>query len=99
MTEDKKPTKKALLEAFRAEMGKCSAMIEEDKPCEHWGVDRVDGKAYCGQHINSVYLAADVAQRKAIEKAEWRRREDRYIAWRSEHPSVWDASPPGWYDQ
>lgn len=93
MTE-KKITKKAALAAFRAQMGQCAQMLDEERQCPHWGIDRVNDRAYCGQHINTVYLAADKAHRDAAIKATWHQTNQRSLAWRQLHPSVWDAPPP-----
>lgn len=92
-TTEKKPTKKAQLALFRAQMGLCSAMIEEDKPCPHWGIGRVNDRAYCGAHIRSVYLAEDRVRREIARKAEIDGRIDAYMAWTAEHPSVLDRMP------
>jgi hypothetical protein len=90
---EKKPTKKALLEAFRAEMGRCSEMIEETRECPHWGIEKVNDRAYCGQHVRAVFLAADAARREAARRAEVDGRIDAYLAWTAVHPSVHDAMP------
>jgi len=90
---DKKPTKKALLEAFRAEMGKCSSLLDEDRACPHWGVEKVDGRAYCGQHVGSVYRAADEARRDAARKSASLALIDRALAWHAAHPSVHEPMP------
>lgn len=82
--------------ATRIAIGQCVSMLDEDRQCDHWGVDRVEGKAYCGQHINSVYLAADKARRDAEQAAEIAARVDAFMAWTALHPSVWDRMPIGW---
>ncbi len=70
-------------------------MVDETKQCPHWGVDRVEDRAYCGQHINSVYLATDRALRAARTKTEQETRIDAALAWHAQHPSVWDLLPTG----
>jgi hypothetical protein len=67
-------------------------MIEEDRPCSHWGIGTVDDRPYCGQHLNGVFLAADKARREADRKAEIDGRIDAYMARRLIHPSVWDTA-------
>lgn len=85
-------TSKAACErARREELGPCIAMLSEDRQCNHLATDKVDGRGYCGQHISSVYLAADNAARLAVKRAAVDARIDRYQQFVAEHPSVWDA--------
>jgi hypothetical protein len=87
-------TSKAACErARRVAIGQCSSMIDEARQCPHWGVDTVDGKGYCGQHVNSVYLAADRAKRDVARKAEMDGRIDRALQWHALHPSIHDPMP------
>lgn len=78
--------------AARIAIGQCSAMIDEDRPCAHWGIGTVEDKPYCGQHLNGVFLAADKAKREIARKAEVDARIDAYMARRRDHPSVWDTA-------
>lgn len=96
MPEPKKPTKKALLAAFRAEMGKCSSMIEETKECPNWGVEKVDDRAYCGQHVRAVFLAADKHRREVLAREAADARIDYALLWHRDHPSFSDLMPLGW---
>ena len=86
-------SKAACDKARRVAIGPCASMIAEDKPCPHWGIDKVNDKPYCGQHMNSVFLAADQARRDAARKAEIDARIDQFLLWTSAHPSVWEAMP------
>lgn len=87
-------TSKAKCEAARREaIGHCIAMLDENRQCPNWGTDTVDGRAYCGQHIRTVYLAANDAKRRAVAKAELDRMIDEALEWRRRHPSVWDPLP------
>lgn len=61
-------SKSACEKARRIAIGQCVSMISEEKQCPHWGTDTVDGRGYCGQHIGSVYRAADEASRAAQRK-------------------------------
>ncbi len=84
-------TIKACEAAKRLEMGKCVSMTGEDTQCDNWGIERIDDKAYCGQHVTSVYLKADRERRAAVHKALLDEKVTTYLAWRAEHPSVWDT--------
>jgi hypothetical protein len=84
-------SKKACEAATRLEMGHCVAMTGEDKQCDNWGLERVDDRAYCGQHANSVYLKADNERRAVARKAELDTRITAYLAWRAAHPSLHDT--------
>ena len=44
-------SKAACDKARKIAIGQCSAMLDELRQCPHWGIDRVDDRAYCGQHI------------------------------------------------
>ena len=66
---EKKPTKKALLEAQRAELGKCRALKEDGEPCAHWATERVGEVPYCGQHAGGFARRA-MEQARAAEKRE-----------------------------
>ena len=87
------PTKKACELARRAAMGQCTEMIDSKSdpyPCKNWAIDRIEGRGYCGQHIAAVARAADDRRRSQERRAQLDRNIDIYIAWRFEHPSVWD---------
>lgn len=87
-------TSKAACErARRAALGPCREMIDEDKSCKNLGTDEYDGKAYCGQHLNSAVLAADRVNREAKVRADRDGRADTFLAWVADHPSVWDMPP------
>ena len=86
-------SKAACEKGRRIAIGQCSSMLDEDRQCPNWGVDRVEDRPYCGQHIASVYLAADKASREARRKAEMNARADAAIAWHAGHPSIWDVMP------
>lgn len=90
-------TLKACNLARQIELGQCSEMIEkrgEPYPCPHWAVEQVAGRGYCGMHVGSVIRAEDERQRKAKIRAGMDSDIGRYLAWRQEHPSVWDRMPP-----
>jgi hypothetical protein len=84
-------TKKGCEANKRLEMGKCVAMTGESSQCDNWGIDRVEDKAYCGQHINSVLLKADNDRRAAKKRAELDGRIDLYLMHRAAHPSLHDT--------
>lgn len=82
--------------AARVAIGQCVSMIAEDRQCGNWGIDKVNDRPYCGQHLNSVFLAADAARREAARKEDIDQRVDTYMAWVALHPSVNDPMPKGW---
>lgn len=86
-------SKAACEKARRIAIGQCSAMLEETRQCPNWGVDRVDDRAYCGQHIGTVYRVADEARRTAEKREAMNARIDRALAFHRDHPSVWDRMP------
>lgn len=79
--------------ARRIAIGQCAAMIDETHECTHWGVDTVEGRAYCGQHLNSVYLAADRRRREETKKADLNARIDAYIEWTKTFPGFLEHMP------
>ena len=85
------PSIKACNEAKRLEMGKCVSMTGENDQCDNWGIERIEDRAYCGQHVTSVYLKADRERRAAAQKERLDAKVTTYLAWRAEHPSVWDS--------
>lgn len=89
-------SKAACDKAARIAIGQCVSMIEEDRQCAHWGIGKVDDRPYCGQHLNSVFLAADQAARAAARAADINRRIDIYLAWTALHPSFSERMPLGW---
>jgi hypothetical protein len=86
-------SKAACEKARRVAIGQCSSMLDENRQCDHWGIGTVDGKGYCGQHLNSVHLAAIEARRAKIMRDESDARIDAALAWHSEHPSVHEPMP------
>ena len=66
--------------AARIAIGQCSAMIEETRQCPHWGVDKVDDRPYCGQHLPSIFRAADESKREQARRDELAGRVDAYLA-------------------
>jgi hypothetical protein len=82
--------------AARIAIGQCVSMIDEDRQCSNWGVDRVDDRAYCGQHLRAVFLAADTERRETARKADVMARIDAYMAWTAAHPSISEPMPIGW---
>ncbi len=93
---EKKPTKQALLEARRAELGRCRAMTEKETECGNWGIDRVNDKAYCGQHLASIYLKEYEAQRRAAKREALNVEIDRFIAWQATYPAPGERMPADW---
>lgn len=89
-------SKAACDRAARIAMGQCSSMLGEDRQCPHWGLDKVDDRPYCGQHLTAVYLAADKRRREVAIREAQDARIDRFIAWRKDHASVWDLPPADW---
>lgn len=89
-------SKAACEKARRVALGQCSAMLDESRQCDHWGTDRVEERAYCGQHLRSVVMAADNARRTATARDAMNERIDRALAWHATHPSVWDPLPADW---
>lgn len=92
-------SKAACDKAQRVAMGQCASMIAEDRQCANWGLGRVENRPYCGQHLNSVYLAADEARRTATYHEAMNARIDRALLWHREHPSIHDRMPEGWMSQ
>jgi hypothetical protein len=86
-------SKVACEKARRIAIGQCASMLDEARQCPHWGIDTVEGAAYCGQHLSAVYLAADKARREKTRRDEMFARIDAALAWHAEHPSVWDTMP------
>jgi len=86
------PTKKACDLARKVALGQCSEMIgkSEPHPCPNWAIEKVGERGYCGQHVASVVRAEDDRQRKIKVRAEMDNRISAYMAWRVDHPSVWD---------
>ena len=89
------PTRKACDLARKAALGQCSEMVQakgkgDPYPCPHWAVEKVGYRGYCGQHINSVILAADEMQRRIKAGEALEKRISAYLTWRIDHPSVWD---------
>ena len=73
-------SKAACDKARKIAIGQCSAMLDELRQCPHWGIDRVDDRAYCGQHIGSVYRAADEARRMLARRRQLNDLIDGYLA-------------------
>ena len=73
-------SKTACERARRGALGQCVSMISEDKQCKNLGVDAVEGRAFCGQHIMSVFLEADRRRRAQARADEMNARIDAYIA-------------------
>lgn len=85
---EKKPTKKALLEAFHAEMGRCVALTEKQIECTNWAVDRVNGRGYCGQHIAGIVQREDQERRAAEKRRKLLLRIDEYLQWTDQEAHV-----------
>jgi hypothetical protein len=66
-------------------------MKDTGEECSHWGVEKVDERAYCGQHLRVMFLAADEHRRAAAKRAELDGRISTYLAWRADHPSLHDT--------
>jgi hypothetical protein len=81
-------SKAACDKARRVAIGQCVSMLDENRQCPHWGIDRVDDKPYCGQHINSVYLAAAQARLDADLRAAVTGRIDAYLDKTGQVPHV-----------
>jgi hypothetical protein len=89
-------SKSACERARREALGPCVELTGSGESCSHLGIERVEERSYCGQHLNSVLLEADRSRRAAQRKAELDERIDRFMAWSSNHPSVWDRPPKDW---
>jgi len=87
-------TQAACERARRVAIGQCVAMVSRKgtgpSPCVNWGVDRVNDRPYCGQHLNSILLEADRTGRLARREAKVQGRINLFLAWTAEHPSVHD---------
>jgi hypothetical protein len=81
-------SKAACEKARRTAIGQCVSMIEETRQCPHWGVDQVEGRAYCGQHLGSVFRAADEAKRTAATRAAMIERIDAFMVKTGQVPHV-----------
>lgn len=66
-------------------------MTERETECTNWATDEYDGKGYCGQHYGSRVNAGIAAEREASRQAEMQKRIEEFIAWKADHPSVWDS--------
>ena len=86
-------SKAACEKARRVAIGQCAAMLDEARQCELWGIDTVEGSAYCGQHLNSVYLAADRRRREDARRTEQNARIDAYIEWTKTFPGFLEHMP------
>jgi len=73
-------TKAACEKARRVAIGQCSSMLDEDRQCGHWGVDTVEERPYCGQHIASVVLTADKTRRERLRREAMNAAADAWIA-------------------
>jgi hypothetical protein len=62
-------SKAACEKARRIAIGQCRSMLDEDRQCPHWGIDTVEGRGYCGQHIGTIYREVHEANRAALERA------------------------------
>lgn len=71
--------------ARREAIGPCLVMLDENRQCRNLGTDTVDGRAYCGQHINGPYREADERERRRIRKALLNARIDSYLAETGQH--------------
>jgi hypothetical protein len=88
-------SKAACETARKIAVGQCSELVgdKDPHPCTRWGVDLIDGRPFCGQHITAKAIeAASLAARQA-KQAAINARIEQYIAWREMHPSVWDEMP------
>lgn len=81
-------SKAACDKARRIAIGQCVAMIDESRQCPHWGVDKVEDRPYCGQHIGTVYRAADEAVRTAARRQAMNERIDAFMASSGQVPHV-----------
>lgn len=66
--------------ARRIAIGQCVSMLDENRQCPNWGVDTVDGRGYCGQHVGTVYRVADERRRAATAKEAMDARIDDYLS-------------------
>lgn len=74
-------TSKAKCEKARREaIGPCIALLDDgQRECPHLGTDTVDGKAYCGQHVEGPYRAAKERERKQLLIDAMNQRIDAYL--------------------
>jgi hypothetical protein len=81
-------SKAACEKARRIAIGQCRAMLDENRQCPNWGIGEVDEKGYCGQHLPSIFRAADEARRVAAEKARVDALIDAYLLKTGQSPHV-----------
>ncbi|HET7070137.1 MAG TPA: hypothetical protein VFI40_04890 [Nocardioides sp.] len=74
------PSKKACDDARHAALGRCVELTEKMTSCRNWAVDRVNDRPMCGQHLASVVLAEDKAQRERGRRDRINRSIDAYLA-------------------
>ena len=86
-------SKVACEKARRIALGQCRSMLDEAHQCPHWGIDTVEGAAYCGHHLHSVYLATDRRRREKAKRDELNARIDAYIEWTKTFPGFWEHMP------
>ena len=81
-------SKAACEKARRVAIGQCSSMLDENRQCDHWGVDKVEDRPYCGQHLNSVAFATANAKLQQRIRDEVNSRIDAYLAKNGIQPHV-----------
>lgn len=85
--------------ARQKEIGTCIAMVKrkggEPAQCTHWGIDRVNDRPYCGQHLNTIIIEADRKLREQAKREIVTRDINAFLEWTARHPSVHDRMPAG----
>jgi hypothetical protein len=81
-------SKAACEKARRITIGQCRAMLDEDRQCPNWGIDTLDGRGYCGQHLPGLFRAADEARRLAAIRDAMNERIDAFMVKTGQTPHV-----------
>lgn len=88
-------TKAVCDKAIREALGKCTVMTQAKEPtqCRLWASSRVDGRPMCLTHAGAVLERNIALAAKAARMARLQLEVDKYMAWTTTHPSVWQEMP------
>lgn len=81
--------------AEHEKLGRCTELTQAKEPtaCGKWAGSLVMGRGVCDQHAEKLLNDARTIEKRREAQAILENRLDDYIAWTTEHPSVWDARP------
>lgn len=77
-------------EAASHQWGRCKAIVGKTEPesCVRWAAS---DEGYCGQHYTARVENDKRKARELVSQLQLDERISSYLAWRAEHPSVWDV--------